>query len=202
MTKKQKLDPRVLKLRRSSAFRRAYQDFDFLSRQELRPVRLQLELEKPEMILQENGITATIVVFGSARIWSKKDALLRIETFRRACRKNPRDIALRNKFNSAKRLLATHKYYDEAREFARIASERGTFGSTRFIIVTGGGPGIMEAANRGAHDAGAKSIGLNITLPMEQGPNPYVSPELCFQREQFRPGAAKPRARSFPAGQS
>ncbi len=178
-------DPRIFKLRKSPAFKRAYQDMDFLSNEDLRPVRLQLELLKPEMALKEHDIKCTIVVFGSARIWSKEDSQERIKKFEKACRKEPGDILLKNKLNSAKRLVRTHIYYEEARKFGRIVSEKGVSGQNKFIIVTGGGPGIMEAANRGAYEAGAKSIGLNITLPMEQGPNPYVSPEFCFRFHYF-----------------
>lgn len=172
----------VIQLRKSRAFKRAYHDTSFLSREELRPMRLQLELLKPEMILQEHGIKATIVVFGSARIWTRDDSLKRIRDIEKACSTNPLSPVLCNKLKSVKSLLKTAKYYDEARKFARLVSEKG---EGKFIIVTGGGPGIMEAANRGAFDAGAKSVGLNITLPNEQGPNPYVSEDFCFRFHYF-----------------
>lgn len=178
-------DKRVLKLRKSPAFRRAYQDQEFLSREELRPVRLQLELLKPEMSLKENNVNATVVVFGSARIWSEEESARRINEMKKVCRSDPKNSVLANKLSSAQRLSHTCKYYEQARKFGHIVSEKGRFGDTHFIIVTGGGPGIMEAANRGAFEAGARSIGLNITLPMEQGPNPFVSPEFCFRFHYF-----------------
>lgn len=148
---------------RSPAYQLAFTDQDFLLREELRPVRLQLELLKPELELQEHGIESTIVVFGSARIPPEDEA--------------PDDH---------QGLREHAPYYTEARRFAKIVSEVNQQSELRrFVIVTGGGPGIMEAANRGADDIGAKSIGLNITLPHEQAPNSYITPELCFQFHYF-----------------
>jgi len=132
------------------SYLKAFEDVAFLNREELRPVRLQLELLKPEIIQNEHQIHSTIVVFGSART------------------------------------APLTPYYEEAREFARIVSSTCQLKERReYVIVTGGGPGIMEAANRGAHDVNAISIGLNITLPFEQLPNPYVTPGLCFQFRYF-----------------
>lgn len=172
----------VHKLRTAPSYRRAYHDLAFLSRPELRPVRFQMEILKPETVLKEHGVDATIVVFGSARIWEKKDALERVKKVAAACKKDPGNKVLRNKLGTVKRLLNSCKYYEMARDFSSLVATKG---KGKFLVVTGGGPGIMEAANRGSFEEGAKSIGLNITLPMEQGPNPYVSPEFAFRFHYF-----------------
>ncbi len=149
---------------RSTAYRLAFDDFDFLCRDELRPVRLQLELLKPEMLMSEYGIESTVVLFGGARIPepARKDTA-RTDT-----------------------LADLTKYYDQAREFARLMTLRSVAAGHRHdVIMTGGGPGVMEAGNRGAADAGGVSIGLNIVLPHEQAPNEYVTPDLCFNFHYF-----------------
>ncbi|MEK7721943.1 MAG: TIGR00730 family Rossman fold protein [Elusimicrobiota bacterium] len=185
MKNKPRLSRQVLALRKAKAYRKAYLDPEFLTRDELRPVRLQLELQKPEMTLAAYGVKATVVVFGSARILDTKQSAGRVAGLGALLKKNPRDRVLRNKLASAKRLEASARYYEVARDFGRLVSTAEIIKDRRLVVVTGGGPGIMEAANRGAHEAGARSIGLNITLDMEQGPNPYVSPEFCFRFHYF-----------------
>ena len=170
----------------SPSYLKAYEDVLFLNRDELRPIRLQLELLKPEILQREQGIVSTIVVFGSARIPDPSEAGRRLEEAEVAARRTPEDPVALEAVELARRLVARSRYYEEAREFGRIVSSTcQTDGRREYVIVTGGGPGIMEAANRGAHDIGAKSVGLNIVLPHEQLPNPYVTPELCFQFRYF-----------------
>jgi uncharacterized protein (TIGR00730 family) len=170
------------KLAHQQVYKKAYKDIDFLSQDELRPVRLMLELMKPELILEKENVKHTIVVFGSARIWPKKDSLARIRKIENACKRHPKSAILKSRLASAKSLLDSCKYFEIAREFANIAAKKS---KGKYLIVTGGGPGIMEAANMGAYEAGAKNIGLNISLPHEQTHNPYISPELCFQFHYF-----------------
>ena len=154
---------------RAPTYRLAWNDPDFMTQRDLRPVRLQLELLKPEMTLAERGIRSTVVMFGGARLpepggeaWAAKN-----ET-------------------QKKNLLKNAKYYDEARKFGQLCSKHSAASYYReFVVVTGGGPGVMEAGNRGAADVGAPSIGLNIVLPHEQAPNIYVTPDLCFNFHYF-----------------
>ena len=176
----------IQKIRASRAYMKAYQDFEFLSRKDLRAVRLQLELLKPETILREHKIRSTIVVFGSARVLSPEEARRRLQSAQEALSEAPRDVELKRRVVEAEKKVELSKWYEEARRFAAILSKAQQAGQDlEYVIVTGGGPGIMEAANRGAWECGAKSIGLNITLPHEQDPNPYITPELCFQFHYF-----------------
>jgi uncharacterized protein (TIGR00730 family) len=153
----------------SSSYRLAYVDEDFLCREELRPIRLQLELMKTEMMLSERGINSTVVMFGGARIpapgqaaWAARNDVQRVN------------------------LEAASVYYEEARKFARLCARHSArSGFHEYVIVTGGGPGVMEAGNRGASEEGAPSIGFNVMLPHEQAPNSYVTPELSFNFHYF-----------------
>jgi hypothetical protein len=164
----------------------ADKDTEFLQREELRPIRIGLELLKPELIQREQGIQSTIVVFGSARLQESAAAKHALRMAEEEAARTPNDPAYRQMVAVARRQLALSKYYDVAREFSRLVSSTCQVdGRCDYVIVTGGGPGIMEAANRGADDVKAKSIGLNITLPHEQRPNPYITPELCFQFRYF-----------------
>ncbi len=149
---------------RAPAYRLAFSDRDFMAREDLRPVRLQLELLKPQLVMDERGIESTIVLFGGARI--------------------PRP---ENKDSARTKTLADLScYYDEARRFAKLMTERSLQSYGRHdVIITGGGPGVMEAGNRGADDAGGQSIGLNIVMPHEQAPNEFVTPDLCFNFHYF-----------------
>ncbi|MEZ5964681.1 MAG: TIGR00730 family Rossman fold protein [Planctomycetota bacterium] len=174
---------RIRAIRESRSYRQAHIDPDFMRRVELRPVRLQLELLKPELTLDEERIHSTIVVFGGTRILERSEADARVRAARTALAESPDDPKLQRGLAIAERVLAKSHYYDEARQFAQLVSTEG--GQQDYVIVTGGGPGIMEAANRGAFDVEAKSIGLNITLPFEQEPNSFISPELCFEFKYF-----------------
>ncbi len=157
------------------AYKLAFQDRDFLLREELRPVRFQLELLKPEMLLDEAGVGSTLVMYGSARIPSPEEAEALVAN------------ATGDRKAVAERLAAKSKYYQESYNLARMVSEKSIVqdGKRQFVICSGGGPSIMEAANRGASEAGAESIGLNIVLPHEQAPNSYVTPYLSFQFHYF-----------------
>ncbi len=171
---------------KSASYRPAIEDIDFLDGNDARGVRLQLDYLKPEKLLKAHGIEHTIVVFGSTRIVEPAAAKLKLEQLREALSVSPEDSELQRRLMVAERILAKSKYYEIAREFSRLVANAGDGPEdSRLVVVTGGGPGVMEAANRGAHDACAKTVGLNITLPHEQFPNPYVSPELCFQFHYF-----------------
>ena len=160
-----------------SAYRLAFTDTAFLLREQMRPVRMQLELLKPELVQDEQGIESTIVIFGSARILPLDVAQQQLAEAKAANDSAAQAVAQRH--------LAMAPYYEEARRFAALVTQKSRALHTPLYVVTGGGPGIMEAGNRGAFDVGGKSIGLNIVLQHEQAPNPYITPELCFQFHYF-----------------
>ena len=167
----------------SNAYKLAFQDNDFLLRDELRPTRLQLELLKPELILSEHQIKSTVVIFGSARTKDPDIARAHLAEVKARIAEEGMTEDLKAALNKARREVSQSRYYGEARKLAAMVSQHTE--KDKLVVVTGGGPGIMEAANRGAHDVGAQSIGLNIVLPFEQRPNAYITPELCFQFHYF-----------------
>jgi uncharacterized protein (TIGR00730 family) len=170
----------------SPSYRLAFEDPEFLKRDDLRPVRLLLELWKADTIQREHGIRSTVVIFGGSRILEAGEAREKLALAEEKLRQDPSSPYLAAQVEIARRILAKSKYYDEARQLAALISRNCQVSDTcDFVVVTGGGPGIMEAANRGAHDVGAKSIGLNIVLPFEQEPNRYITPDLCFQFHYF-----------------
>ena len=176
----------VARLKRSPAYRKAFEDIEFLSSPKLRPNRLELELLKPELIFRKEKVESTIVVFGGTRIIEPSQAKADVTRLEKLATRKPDDSGVRRRLIVARSVLKKSRYYDEAREFARlVSSECQINNGCEYVVITGGGPGIMEAANRGAYDVNAKSIGLNITLPLEQEPNPYISPELCLQFHYF-----------------
>ncbi|MEQ1530391.1 MAG: TIGR00730 family Rossman fold protein [Methylococcales bacterium] len=169
----------------SPSYRLAYDDLDFIMRDELRPVRLQLELLKPELTQQEQHIQATIVIFGSARIPDREQAQQALSRAEQCLSHAPEDTNRQQELNIARSVFEKCHYYQEARSLGKLITEETQKLEQTVVVVTGGGPGIMEAANRGAADIGGKSMGLNIVLPGEQKPNPYITPELCFQFHYF-----------------
>jgi len=170
----------------SPSYRQADQDISFLNLDETRGVRLQIDYQKPEFLLEQHGIQHTIVVFGSTRIHEPAANQRKVAALRQQLVADPENTKLQRCLAVAERVEAKSRFYEVAQEFGRLVSNASHAADDgQLVIMTGGGPGMMEAANRGAYDTGTKSIGLNINLPHEQYPNPYITPDLCFRFHYF-----------------
>ena len=170
----------------SDSYKLAHEDIGFLSRDEMRGVRMLLEITKPDLILEANKILSTIIIFGGASITEESNTKKSVKNIKELIKKNPTSILLKRNLSRLENLLSMSHYYQSAMEFSKLASisnQNKNYNSD--VIVTGGGPGIMEAANRGAFEANCKSIGLNISLPNEQIPNAFITPGLCFKFNYF-----------------
>jgi uncharacterized protein (TIGR00730 family) len=175
----------IAKLQDHSSYRLAFADNEFLMQDELRHVRLQLEYLKPQLVLEQHNITATIVVFGSARFLSPDQAKTAVALAEKQLAEA--DTAQNQQaLKRANKQLDNSEYYTASQQFSALATRYSCCNpDCAMTIISGGGPGVMEAANRGAMDAGGESIGLNIVLPREQQPNPYITPQFCFQFHYF-----------------
>lgn len=173
------------KILESASYRLAHADDSLLESEEMRGVRMLLEITKPQQILDAEGIESTIIIFGGVNILEPAEAQDRVICAEAALASDPGNARLERQLHRCRQQLRFAPYYDAARVFARLVSEGQAKGDHAHVVVTGGGPGVMEAANRGAFDAGARSIGLSIKLPGEPEPNPYITPELCFQFNYF-----------------
>ena len=170
----------------SDTYKSAYKDTGLLSRNEMRGVRMLLEVTKPDLILKENKILSTIIIFGGSSITEESKTKNKIDDIKKLIKKDPNSILLKRYLKRLENLLLMSHYYESAREFSKLASiTNQNKKCNSHVIVTGGGPGIMEAANRGAFEANCKSIGLNINLPNEQTPNAFITPGLCFRFNYF-----------------
>ena len=170
----------------SDTYKLAHEDIDLLNRNEMRGVRMLLEITKPDLVLEENKILSTIIIFGGACITEELKTKKKIDDIQKLIKKQPESILLKRNLNRLENLLLMSHYYQAAREFSKLASINNQNKSCNSnVIVTGGGPGIMEAANRGAFEVNCKSIGLNISLPNEQMPNTFITPGLCFKFNYF-----------------
>ena len=190
--KKNHISPKISNLKNlnliinSDSYKLAHEDISFLSRDGMRGVRMLLEITKPDLILEANKILSTIIIFGGASITEESNTKKRVKNIKKLIKKNPTSIFLKRNLNRLENLLSMSHYYQSAMEFSKLASisnQNKNYNSD--VIVTGGGPGIMEAANRGAFEANCKSIGLNISLPNEQIPNAFITPGLCFKFNYF-----------------
>ena len=170
----------------SNSYKLAQEDINFLKNDEMRGVRMLLEITKPELVLEKQNIMSTIIVFGGAKILEESIIQHEIDDVKNSLEKFPESIKLNNKFKKLKNLRSMSHYYESAKEFSKLASVNNQDEKCNsHVIVTGGGPGIMEAANRGAFEANCRSIGFNIKLPNEQFPNSFITPGLCFKFNYF-----------------
>ena len=179
------VDQNLGKILESASYRLAHADGALLESEEMRGVRMLLEITKPQQILDAEGISSTIIIFGGVNIIERGDAEERLAKAESALATAPNSRTLQRQLRRSRTQLEFSRYYDAAREFTRLVSQDQQNGHHSHVVVTGGGPGVMEAANRGAFDAGGRSIGLSIKLPGEPEPNAYITPELCFQFNYF-----------------